>query len=190
MSVTAPVLLGFDFGGVESAVRAATGWTGLALIFVYSFLITFVLPLPGEVVLCPAGYVCGEAAHLGLGLSGAPLVVLVVVVSAVGKALGSVVALYLGYNASHSGVVVRAVKRFGYDPMEWSRSKLVTLVRDYGYYGMAMALSVPFFPDTISVYAFSVIDKNYQRFAAAAFAGGVGRLVVTIALVEGVLVLS
>ncbi|SEW06250.1 VTT domain-containing protein [Halobacterium jilantaiense] len=190
MSVTAPLLLGLDFGGVESAVRAATGWTGLALIFVYSFLITFVLPLPGEVVLCPAGYVCGEAAHLGLGLSGAPLVLVVMLVSAAGKALGSVVALHLGYNASHSGIVVRTLRRFGYDPVEWSRSKLVNLVKRYGYYGMAMALSVPFFPDTISVYAFSVIDKDYERFAAAAFAGGVGRLVVTIALFEGVIILA
>jgi membrane protein YqaA with SNARE-associated domain len=190
VSVTVPLLLGFDFGGVESAVRAATGWTGLTLIFVYSFLITFVLPLPGEVVLCPAGYVCGEAAHLGLGLSGAPLVLLVIVVSATGKALGSVVALHLGYNASHSGVVVRTLRRFGYQPMEWSRSTLVDLVKQYGYYGMAMALSVPFFPDTISVYAFSVIDKDYRQFAAAAFAGGVGRLVVTIALFEGVIILA
>jgi uncharacterized membrane protein YdjX (TVP38/TMEM64 family) len=49
---------------------------------------------------------------------------------------------------------------------------------------------VPFFPDTISVYAFSVIDSDYRRFAAAAFAGGVGRLLVTIALLEGVIILA
>ena len=186
MSATVPLLFGIDFGGVEGAVRAATGWTGLGLIFVYSFLITFVLPLPGEVVLCPAGYVCGEAAHLGLGLSGAPLVVVVMLVSATGKALGSVVALHLGYNASHSGVVVRTLRRFGYHPMEWSKSKLVSLVKQYGYYGMAMGLTVPGFPDTLSIYVFSVVEKNYVKFAAAAFAGSVGRLVVTIAVIEGV----
>jgi membrane protein YqaA with SNARE-associated domain len=186
----APLLFGIDFGAVEHAVRNAGGITGLAIIFVYSFLIAFILPLPSEVVLCPAGYVCTGAATLGLGLPGPALVALVVFVSGAGKAAGSLIALYLGYGASHSGIVVRTARRFGYNPVEWSKSKMVTLVKQYGYYGMAVGLSVPFFPDTISIYVFSVIDKDYPKFAAATFSGSVGRLVVTIAIFEGVLVLA
>nr|WP_157575678.1 VTT domain-containing protein [Halobacterium noricense] len=182
--------LSIDLTSVEGAVRAATGWPGLAVIFVYSFLIAFVLPLPSEVVLCPAGYVCGTAATLGLGLPGPALVVLVVAVSGAGKALGSVIALSVGHGASHSGVVVRTLRRLGFNPVEWSKNRMVELVQTYGYYGMAVGLSVPFFPDTISLYAFSVIEKNYRRFAAAAFAGSVGRLVVTIGLIEGVLLIA
>ncbi|WP_347877770.1 VTT domain-containing protein [Halobacterium sp. R2-5] len=187
MLPSAALALSTDLGAIESAVRAATGWPGLVIIFVYSFLIAFVLPLPSEVVLCPAGYVCGGAVTLGLGLPGPLLVALVVAVSAGGKAIGSVIALSIGHGASHSGVVVRALRRLGFEPVEWSKSRMVELVQTYGYYGMAVALSVPFFPDTISLYAFSVVEKDHRRFALATFAGGVGRLLVTIALFEGVL---
>ena len=186
MTSLAALPLALDIGVFEDAVRAATGWSGLFVIFVYSFLIAFVLPLPSEIVLCPAGYVCAAGATLGLGVPGPAVVALVVLVSGVGKALGSVIALYVGHGASHSGVVVRACRRLGFDPVEWSKSKMVALVRKYGYYGMAMGLTVPGFPDTLSIYVFSVIEKNYAKFAAAAFAGSVGRLVVTIAVIEGV----
>jgi membrane protein YqaA with SNARE-associated domain len=187
---SALLALSVDLSAVEGAVRAATGWPGLGIIFVYSFLIAFVLPLPSEVVLCPAGYVCGSAVTLGLGVSEPVIVALVVVVSAGGKALGSVIALSIGHGASHSGAVVRALRRLGFEPVEWSKNRMVELVQTYGYYGMAVALSVPFFPDTISLYAFSVVEKNHRRFAVATFAGGVGRLLVTIALFEGVLFLA
>ncbi|WP_232700962.1 YqaA family protein [Halobacterium wangiae] len=181
------LLFGIDFQTFESAVRAASGPGGLAVIFVYSFLIAFVLPLPSEVVLCPAGYVCAEGATLGLGVPGPLLVAVVVIVSGAGKALGSVVALYVGYGASHSGLVVRAVRRLGFDPVAWSKARMVELVRRYGYTGMALGLSVPGFPDTLSIYAFSVIEKEYGKFAAATFTGSVGRLVVTILFLEGAL---
>jgi membrane protein YqaA with SNARE-associated domain len=175
-----------DLHEVEAAVRAATGWPGLFIIFVYSFLIAFVLPLPSEVVLCPAGYVCGTAATLGLGLPDPAMVGVIVLSSAVGKAAGSVIALYVGHGASHSGPVVRAFQQLGFDPVDWSRKRMIKLVRKYGYVGMAAGLTVPGFPDTISIYVFSVIEKDYLRFAYAAFAGSVGRLLVTIAFIEGV----
>jgi membrane protein YqaA with SNARE-associated domain len=179
-----------DPSTIENAVRAATGWPGLGVIFVYSFLIAFVLPLPGEVVLCSAGYLCAEAAHLGLGVPSWLVVLLVVFSSSVGKAAGSIVALHVGYTASHSGPVLRAVRRLGFDPVEWSKRRMVELVRRYGYYGMALGLTVPGFPDTISIYVFSVIEKDHGRFAAAAFTGSVGRLAVTIAVLEGALVVA
>jgi uncharacterized membrane protein YdjX (TVP38/TMEM64 family) len=52
---------------------------------------------------------------------------------------------------------------------------------------MAVGLSVPFFPDTASIYAFSVLEDDYRKFAAAAFAGSVGRLLITIGAIEGFL---
>ena len=182
-----PILLGLDLQAFESAVRAASGPSGLAVIFVYSFLIAFVLPLPSEIVLCPAGYVCTDGTALGLGVPGPLVVAAVVLVSGAGKALGSVVALYVGYGASHSGLVVRASRRIGFEPVEWSRARMLELVRRYGYAGMALGLSVPGFPDTLSIYAFSVVEKEYGKFAAATFAGSVGRLAVTILLLEGAL---
>jgi uncharacterized membrane protein YdjX (TVP38/TMEM64 family) len=118
------------------------------------------------------------------------LVALVVAVSGLGKALGSVIALYVGHGASHSSLVIDAVRRLGFDPVEWSKQRMTELVRTYGYYGMALGLSVPGFPDTISIYVFSVIEKDYRKFAAAAFAGSVGRLAITIAVIEGLVVIA
>ncbi|MFB6266091.1 MAG: YqaA family protein [Halodesulfurarchaeum sp.] len=172
---------------LEAAVRAASGWSGVGLIFVYSLLIAFILPLPSEVVLCPVGYVC---AGNTLGLAPLPpslQVVLVMVTSGLGKAIGSVIALMIGHNASHSGPVIRTLERLGFDPMGWSRKQTVRLAKRWGYLGMAVGLSVPFFPDTMSIYAFSILEDDYRKFAAAAFAGSVGRLVVTIAAIEGFL---
>lgn len=158
----------------------------MVLIFVYSVLISFALPLPSEVVLCPVGYVC-SGNTLALGFPIEVQVAAVIAVSALGKALGSVFALAIGHNASHSGIVVRSLQRLGFEPREWSQKKMVALVKKWGYVGMAMGLSVPFFPDTISLYAFAILEDDYLKFAAAAFAGSVGRLLVTIGFIEGTL---
>lgn len=160
-----------SFGWVEHAVATATGWFGLAVVGVYSFLIAFVLPLPSEVVLL---------APLELGLPGWAQYGLIVVASGLGKAGGSVVAFHLGREAATSGPVTRALERSRFDVIEWSERKVIRIVRRHGYVGLAVALSVPGFPDTVSIYAFSVLEKDYVRFALAAFAGSVGRLLVTL----------
>lgn len=184
------VVLSLESVGLEAfraAVSVASGWSGLGLIFVYSLLIAFILPLPSEVVLCPVGYVCA-----GNTLALAPIpheiqILMVVVVSGLGKSVGSIIALMVGHNAAHSGVVYRVLRRFGLDPVEWSQRRMVDLAKKWGYVGMAIGLSVPFFPDTASIYAFSILEDDYLKFAAAAFAGSVGRLVVTIGLFEGLI---
>jgi uncharacterized membrane protein YdjX (TVP38/TMEM64 family) len=71
--------------------------------------------------------------------------------------------------------------------LEWSEKRTVQLAQRYGYAGLAVALSVPFFPDTLSIYAFAVLEEDYLRFAVATFAGSVGRLLFTLALATGVL---
>jgi membrane protein YqaA with SNARE-associated domain len=179
----------FGMQALEAAVAAASGWSGLLVIFVYSFLIAFILPLPSEIVLCPVGYVCAGNT-LGLPLPLPVQVVIVIATSGLGKAAGSLIALYVGHGASHSGPVIRALQRLGFDPMEWSRKRMVSLTKRYGYVGMAMGLTVPGFPDTLSIYAFSVLEDDYQKFAAAAFAGSAGRLIVTIGAIEGIILFA
>jgi len=169
--------LGF---GLEGLVETATGPVGLAIIFVYSFLIAFALPGVSEVVL---------AAPLDLGFPEPVELGLIVLVSGLGKAAGSVFAFHLGQSAKESGPVTRALERTGFDVMEWSRSRTVEIANRWGVVGLAVALCFPFFPDTLSIYAFSVLDAGYYRFAAATFVGSVGRLLVTLALVRGALVL-
>ena len=169
------VALPLQFGGLEAAVETATGPLGLLIIAAYSFLIAIVLPLPSEIVL---------AAPLNLGLPEIGDLALIVLVSGVGKAAGSVVAFRLGHEAKRqSGPIIDRLRDSRFDIVEWSERRTVQLAREYGYIGLAIALTVPFFPDTISIYAFTVLEEDYVKFAAATFVGSVGRLL----LVAGVL---
>ncbi|WP_431357792.1 YqaA family protein [Haloarcula marina] len=167
---------------LEEAVCTATGPTGLAIIAVYSFLIAFVLPLPSEVVLVPA-----ESLRLGLSTTGN--IVAIVIVSAFGKAVGSLFAFHIGQEAKEYGPLVRWIQRSRFDIIAWSEKNTIKLAKKYGYVGLALALCVPFFPDTLSIYAFTVLEEDYLRFGAATFAGSAGRLIVTLGLAGGTLAL-
>ncbi|MFC6826335.1 YqaA family protein [Halopelagius fulvigenes] len=163
--------------GFSDTVRRATGLFGLFVIFVYSFLIAFALPGVSEVVLL---------APIDLGLTYWQRMTVIIVVSGVGKAAGSVFAFHIGQEAKEAGPIIRALRRSRFDVVEWSERKTVKLAQTWGYAGLAAALCVPGFPDTLSIYAFSVLEEDYLKFAAATFVGSVGRLVITLVGVEAV----
>ena len=169
-----PLAPWLDYQVLEEAVRTATGPLGLLIIGIYSFLIAFLLPLPSEVVLIP---------NLRLGLPYTVELTIVILVSGLGKAAGSVFAFAIGHEVKESGPVIRLLRRSPVDIVTWSERKTVDLARKYGYAGLAMALCVPGFPDTLSIYAFSVLEEDYLKFAVATFAGSVGRLLVTLGIV-------
>lgn len=150
---------------IQNAVENAIGWVGLVLIAVYSFLIAFVLPLPGEIVL---------VAPLKLPIPEIAEGALVILISALAKMLGSLVAFRVGDVSS--GPIVDWFQNAGVDVVEWSERRIISLLREYGYIGLTLLLTIPFFPDTISIYAFSVLEENYVKFAGATFAGSIGRL--------------
>lgn len=156
-----------EFLRLESLVRSATGWGGMAIIFVYSFLIAFALPGVSEVVLL---------APLDLGLPATVTLGLIIFVSGVGKAAGSVLAFHIGQEAKDAGPIVGLLRRSRFDVIGWSERTAVDIARKYGYAGLAAALCVPGFPDTISIYAFAVLETDYVKFALATFVGSVGRL--------------
>lgn len=165
---------------LRQLLQSSSVIAGLAAVAGYSFLIAFVLPFPSEVVL---------AAPLGGLLPRWLELASIVVVSGVGKAAGSVLAFRLGHVATRSGPVLRALERAGMNVREWSQRQTVRLVKRYGYAGLAIALSVPFFPDTVSIYAFSVVGEDQTKFAIATFVGSVLRLLVTLVVVKGAIVL-
>ncbi|MFC6812406.1 YqaA family protein [Natrialbaceae archaeon GCM10025810] len=164
-------------GILEGVIESATGWPGMGIIFVYSFLIAFALPGPSEVVLL---------APLDLGLPKWADLTGIMLVSATGKAAGSVFAFHIGQTVKQSDPITRWVRRSRWDVLEWSEKRTVRIAQRYGYAGLAMALCVPFFPDTISIYAFAVLERDYVKFAIATFFGSLGRLVVTAGFVGGV----
>lgn len=161
----------------EALIAIATGWPGLAIVFVYSFVLGFaVVPLPSELVLF---------APIDLGFSQTGRLALIMVVSGLGKAVGSVLVLWISVSIRETDPVREAIEnsRFGFH--EWSRRASIRMARRYGYLGMALVLSIPFFPDTASVYAFSILEDDYLKFSLAAFVGSVGRLLVVALFLEG-----
>ena len=157
---------------LESTVCTASGPAGLVMIGIYSFLIAFVLPLPSEIVLAPVV----STGTLQMGLPYELSLAVVILVSATGKAVGSVFAFHIGQEAKQSGPVIRFLRRSRFDVVEWSERQTVQLARRFGYVGLALALCVPGFPDTLSIYAFTVLEEDYLKFALATFAGSAGRL--------------
>jgi membrane protein YqaA with SNARE-associated domain len=119
-------------GSFESVVASATGWPGVGIIFVYSFLIAFILPGPSEIVL---------VAPLDLGLSPLGNLSGIMLISAVGKAAGSVLAFHLGQEAKQAGPIVRWLRRSRWNVMEWSERQSVQLAQRYGYAGRRRALA-------------------------------------------------
>ncbi len=176
-SVIGGVVLG-SFGGMEDAVKTATGWVGVVFIAIYSFLVSFILPLPSEIVLL---------APLNLGIGSTAQYFIIILVSGLGKAGGSVFAFHIGQEAKESGPIIRALRRSRVDIVEWSERTTVELAQRWGYLGLAGVLCVPGFPDTLSIYAFSILETDYLKFALAAFAGSVGRLVLVLLITKGIL---
>ncbi|MFC3478229.1 hypothetical protein [Halobacterium litoreum] len=169
-------------GAIETLVATTTGPLGLLLVFAFSFLVAFVLPLPGELVLIPA-------AKMVPGVPPVASIAVVVAVSAVGKAIGSVVAYRVGRGTVESLSTWWLLGRFSFGssaaPIE---GRVTSFVRRYGYVGLAVTLSIPLMPDTAVIYAFSLLETDDERMLAlAAFVGTVGRLVVSLALVTGAL---
>lgn len=161
------------YDSLVAAVESTQGILGLAVVFVYSFLIAFLLPLPSEIVL---------AVPLNSPFPLWAELIVIMFVSGVGKAAGSVFAFHIGQEAKDYGPVLRALRRSRIDVVEWSERKTIQVAQRWGYIGLTGVLCVPGFPDTLSIYAFSVLESDYIKFAAATFVGSIGRLIVTLVI--------
>ncbi len=160
--------------GLHVVIETATDWPGMGLVFIYSFLIAFILPGPSEVVLI---------APLDLGFPHWAHLAIIMLSSAFGKALGSLLAFHIGQEAKKAGPIVRWLRRSRFDVLEWSEKRTVKLAQTYGYWGLAGALCIPFFQDTVSIYVFAILEEDYFKFALATFLGSLGRLLVTVLFV-------
>ena len=61
------------------------------------------------------------------------------------------------------------------------------MIERWGYVGLFIALSIPFFPHKTSVYAVSMLDDDYLRFGLAVFGGATGRLLNSLGVAVGIL---
>lgn len=160
---------------LRSLLTLFGGPLGLVVVFVYSFLVAFVLPFPGEVVLF---------LPLDLDLSRNAELAAIILVSSVGKALGSLVAMRVEHGAKAE---TERLTDLGSRLRSDFEERVVDVAETYGYVGLTLLLSVPLMPDTVTVYGFGVLELDYSKFAAATFLGSVLRLLVTLALVRGAL---
>ncbi len=178
----------------KSFIKTVSGWPGLGAVFVYSYLVAVALPFPGELVLF---------VPIHLGTSHAIELAVVILVSSVGKTFGGVSALVVEERAESAAesnssgqmpdwLVFDVDFDFDFDLgiTDWFERQTVRLVKRWGYVGLTAMLAIPGAPDTVSIYAFTVIQEDTKLFAAAAFAGSVGRLLITLALIRGILSLS
>lgn len=148
----------------------------LALVFLYAVVVAALLPFPTEAVLI-----------VPLALT-APWYVsfpVVIVTAASGKAVGSLIALRIGYGASRSGPVVRFFERVPHYE-RFKHETLVGFVHRYRYLGLGLAISIPLLPETTTIYAFSVLDNRPMWFATTAFLGTIARLLIVLFVVGGV----
>ena len=147
----------------------------LGVVFVYAIVVAAFLPFPTEAVL---------VVPLVLPFRWYVSFVLVILIAALGKAVGSLIALRIGYGVSHSGPVVRLFERIPYYK-RFKRRTLTGFVRRYKYLGLAVALAIPFLPETTTIYAFSVLESRPVLFATAAFVGTVVRLLIVLFVAGG-----
>lgn len=151
----------------------------LALVFVYAFLAAAFLPVPTEAVLIvPLGF--SLPWYLGFPL--------VIFIASLGSALGSLIALRIGYGVSRSGPVTRLLDRSKLYHRLRTES-LVAFVQRYTYVGMLIAVSLPLLPESTTFYAFSVLDDRPAAFALAAGLGTVIRLHIVFILAGGLVFL-
>lgn len=152
----------------------------LLVVLAYAVATATVLPLPSEAVLTIALFLPF------------PLVVslaVVILVSALGKAAGSLIALRIGYGVSRSGPVVRFYERF--PRYRWfKRDWLATFVSRYQYLGLTLAMSIPILPETTILYAFSVLENERKLFVIAVVIGSIVRLCIAVLVVGSVVLLG
>lgn len=185
----------FGIEAAQNTVESASGWLGLLVVLLYSLLVATVLPLPIQAVL---------VAPVDSGLPATFRYSVVVLVSAIGTTTGSIFAFFFGQR------VKRRIRRFAansrwrvpsvLEPIaarfrRWFDSdtegvldeRARALIDRWGYIGLFIALSIPFFPHKTSVYAVSMLDDDYLRFGLAVFGGATGRLLISLGVAMGIL---
>lgn len=168
----------------EWVLSLGTGLLGLAGVFLYSFLVACVLPMPGEIVL---------ALPIDIGLSRPMTLLLIIIISSLGKSFGSLLAVRVGGQVSRLDPV-SSIRRW-LPSFSHARSlslleiidqdsRIVDFTRRYGYVGLSLVLAIPLMPDTAAIYAFSLAKIDPAKFALAAFAGTVFRLLTILSIAE------
>ncbi|MCX6093638.1 MAG: VTT domain-containing protein [Candidatus Bipolaricaulota bacterium] len=141
---------------------------GLALVFLYEIGTALVLPTPSELPIIGRTW-------LPIGW--------VFVVAVAGKILGSYLVFFLGDRMKETARFRRLADRYAWIRalLSWSER----FVRRYGVVAVFVLLSIPGFPDTVSLYIFALVGRRPVLFAVAAGLGTAVRMGLVLAGVLG-----
>ena len=145
----------------------------LLLIFLYEVAAAVVLPTPSEIPV--------------LGYTWIP-VWLIFIFAVAGKTLGSYIVFFLGDRMKSTNRFQRLAARYAWvrRVLEWSER----FVRRFGFWAVFLLLSIPGFPDTVSLYLFALVGDRPVLFALAAGLGTAVRMGLVLAGVHGILHLA
>lgn len=115
--------------------------TYLLTLFLYSIAAAVFLPIPVE-------------AALVLAPNSIPFIVVALVVG-LGKGIGAIAVFFIGAKIDQA---VLQYAKWGW--FRWMLEKSEGFVRRFGYYALFAILSIPFMPDTVPLYIFSVLNKE------------------------------
>ncbi len=140
----------------------------LLLIFLYEVGAAVVLPTPSEIPVL--GYT-----WLPLGW--------IFVFAVAGKTVGSYLVFFLGDRVKSTGRFQRLARRYAWirRVLEWSER----FVRRFGFWAVFVLLSVPGFPDTVSLYLFALVGNRPVLFALASGLGTAVRMVLVLFVLHG-----
>jgi len=128
--------------------------TGLLLIFLYEIGAAVVLPTPSEIPLLGYNYI-----PLGW----------IFVCAVLGKIVGAYIVFLVGDRAKETARFQRFLDRCHWAKRFFDVSE--RLVRRYGVFAVFVLLSIPGFPDTVSLYLFAIVGKRPILFSIASGLG-------------------
>lgn len=123
--------------------------TFLLILFIYTIAASVFLPIPVEIAIWSQAV---------------PFPVTAVVLG-FGKAVGSVIVFMIGVRLEEK---IRSWTRWGW--FNWLVEKSHAFVSRFGYYALYALMSIPFMPDTIPLYVFSLLNKEGEVFSKRGFA--------------------
>lgn len=140
----------------------------LCMIFLYEVGAAVVLPTPSELPVLVYDWVP------------LPWIFLVAVI---GKTAGSYLLFFLGDRLKATARFQRLAAR--YRPVGWILRASEGFVRRYGVFAVFVLLSIPGFPDTVSLYLFALVGNRPILFSIASGLGTAVRMGLALAGFEG-----
>ena len=123
--------------------------TFLVILFIYTIAASVFLPIPVEIAIWSQAV---------------PFPVTAVVLG-LGKALGSIIVFSIGVRLEEK---MRSWIKWRW--FNWLIEKSHAFVNRFGYYALYALMSIPFMPDTIPLYVFSLLNKEGEVFSKRGFA--------------------